>query len=277
MACQKYSKLSKKLCPSANVGGLFLRSGIYGKKSKFIEGGYDENFYKHQREISHRYASVIIPVVAKFVHPHSIIDIGCGEGGWLDYWQKVFGVEIYGVDGDYVDRNWLFIDKKFFHPLNLEERINFGKRFDLVQSMEVAEHLSPARADSFVEDLTKLGDVILFSAAVPTTGGVHHVNEQWQSYWANLFQKFGYVGIDCIRPKIWSDARLSVNRRQNCFIYVKSTELYRYPELQKYYLEHSQNTVYDMIHPQFFVDRINKFQNIFQQFQAYLAQIKQKK
>lgn len=103
-------------------------------------------------------------IFEKFVHPKNVIDIGCESGTWLAAWKKLFGVEIFGIDKNYVNETWLSIDKKFFHPLNLEKRINLDRHFDIVQSMEVAEHLSPARADSFVEDLTKFGDVILFSA-----------------------------------------------------------------------------------------------------------------
>lgn len=165
---------------------------------------YDEAFLKKQKEIEFRYASVILPVVSRFVHPQSVVDVGCCLGGWLDYWQKIFGVkEILGLDGDYVELSELSIDQKNFMSVNLEERINLDRRFDLVQSMEVAEHLTPERAESFVEDLTKLGDVILFSAAVTTAPGHNHVNCQWQSYWLKKFLKFGYVAVDCIRRQIW--------------------------------------------------------------------------
>lgn len=60
--------------------------------------------------------------------------------------------------------------------------MTFNRRFDLAMTIEVAEHLTPVRADSFVEDLTRLSDVVLFSAAIPAQGGINHVNEQWQSY-----------------------------------------------------------------------------------------------
>lgn len=216
-------------------------------------------------------------IFEKFVHPKNVIDIGCESGTWLAAWKKLFGVEIFGIDKNYVNETWLSIDKKFFHPLNLEKRINLDRHFDIVQSMEVAEHLSPARADSFVEDLTKLSDVILFSAAVIGQGGTNHVNEQMQSYWAKKFLRLGYVGIDCIRPKIWDNQQIPPWRRQNTLIYANSKELYRYPELQKYYLEHGENIIYDIVHPEMWISRLMHFQNTVQQFNAYLAQITQKK
>lgn len=223
---------------------------------------YDEKFYRGQKNPSVKSATEILPLVAEFVHPRSVVDIGCGVGGWLAVWQK-FGAEIYGVDGDYVDRTQLFIDEKFFHPANLEKRVTLKRRFDLAMSLEVAEHLSPERADSFVEDLTRLSDVILFGAAIPAQGGTGHVNEQWPSYWAQKFLRFGYVAVDCLRPKIWTNEAVEISRRQNTFIYAKSTELYRYPELQAHYLKYRDAQIFDVVHPKLWALMIREFKDFY--------------
>ena len=229
---------------------------------------YDENFYQRYKDGSYISASIILPLVAGFIHPRSVVDVGCGVGTWLSVWQKNFDAEIYGLDGDYVDRAQLFISEKNFHTANLEERITLDRRFDLAMTLEVAEHLSPARADSFVEDLTKLSDVILFRAAVPAQGGTNHVNEQWQSYWAKKFSAFGYVAIDCIRPRIWLNNNVDTWYRQNVLLYVKSTELYRYHGLQEFYLRHRDSTILDVVHPRMWIKRLINFQNLFKQMQT---------
>lgn len=190
--------------------------------------------------------------------------------------EKNFGAEVYGIDGDYVDRSQLFIDEENFYPLNLESRIVAEGRFDLAESLEVAEHLSPARADSFVEDLTKLSDVILFSAAIPSQGGTNHVNEQWQSYWAEKFLRFGYVAVDCIRPKIWQNVNVWAHYCQNIFIYVKSSELYRYPELQEFYLKHRDATIFDAVHPEMWIGRLSNFQNAYTQLRNAYEVLRQR-
>ena len=228
---------------------------------------YDENFYRLQKDGSFKSAATILPVVTKFIRPRSVVDVGCGVGTWLVAWKQLSGggINVYGIDGDYVDSSQLFIDKKFFHPANLEERVNLERRFDLAMTVEVAEHLTPARADSFVEDLTKLSDVILFSAAIPAQGGVNHVNEQWQSYWAEKFLRLGYVGIDCIRPSVWNNGNVEFWYRQNIFLYVKSTELYRYPELQDFYLKHRDGMIFNVVHPEMWISKIVNFQNSYNQ------------
>ena len=231
---------------------------------------YDEKFYRAQKDGSFRSAEATLPHVAEFIHPRTVVDVGCGVGTWLAVWQKNFGAEIFGIDGDYVDRSQLLIDEKFFHPANLEERISLNRRFDLAMTLEVGEHLSPARADSFVEDLTRLSDVILFSAAIPAQGGVNHINEQWQSYWAEKFSRRGYVTVDCIRPKIWANPAVELWYCQNILLYAKSTELYRYPELQEFYLRHRDATICDKVHPALYANVVLNFQNFYQQVQAYL-------
>ena len=231
---------------------------------------YDEKFYHLQKDGSYRSASIVLPALMKYVRPRSVIDIGCGVGTWLAVWKN-FGVEIHGVDGDYVDRSQLLIPEENFHPANLEKRLSVNAKFDLVETLEVAEHLTPARADSFVEDLTKLGDVILFSAAIIGQGGTNHVNEQMQSYWAEKFLRLGYVGIDCVRPQVWNEQQITPHYRQNTLVYVKRSELYRYPELQKYYLEHCDTIVYDLVHPGQWLFMLVNYQNAFRQFQAQLA------
>ena len=51
------------------------------------------------------------------------------------------------------------------------------RKFDLVVSLEVAEHLPSECAETFVDSLTGLGPIVLFSAAIPHQGGTNHANE----------------------------------------------------------------------------------------------------
>jgi hypothetical protein len=57
-----------------------------------------------------------------------------------------------GVDGPYVDRRHLMIDGDDFHPADLSQRIDLGRRFDLVQSLEVAEGLPRQKGGRFCRD-----------------------------------------------------------------------------------------------------------------------------
>jgi hypothetical protein len=61
---------------------------------------------------------------------------------------------------------------------NLNYAVDLGRRFDLVWSYEVAEHIHSAYTDVFLDTLTKHGDTIAMSAAKPGQHGYGHFNEQ---------------------------------------------------------------------------------------------------
>jgi hypothetical protein len=131
-----------------------------------------------------------------------------------------------GFEGSWVSE--LEDERIDFRQGDLELPLRGAERSDLVISLEVAEHLSAGRADSFVDDLCAIGDRILFSAAIPGQGGRGHVNEQWQSWWASKFTSRGYGVIDCVRPLIWNDALIPYWYRQNVLLYEKgATDEYR--------------------------------------------------
>lgn len=150
-------------------------------------------------------AECLIPIIDNLIHPKSVVDVGCGSGAWLSVFKNKYNCNILGIDGEYVNINNTLLSDNEFLPHNLEKKIDIIQinhdKFDLAISLEVAEHLSPSRAEGFVEDLTKLSDAILFSAAIPLQGGVNHINERPITYWVDLFQKKGFVPINCIRPK----------------------------------------------------------------------------
>jgi hypothetical protein len=139
--------------------------------------------------------------------------------------------------------------KNNFLKTDLSEPIDVERQFDLAISMEVAEHIEERKSDQFIKSLTDLAPVVLFSAAIPLQGGVHHVNEQWPDYWKEKFAKKDYILIDCIRPKVWNDARIKVWYIQNSFLFVKRDIVDNYPGLAKY---RSDTTMLSVVHPRLY-------------------------
>ena len=101
-------------------------------------------------------------------------------------------------------------------------KANDDKKFDLVICLEVAEHINKKYASDFVHKLCNLGDLVLFSAAVPEQGGNGHVNEQRLSYWISHFKKSDFVIKDAIRADIWNDRKIPVWYRNNIVLFVKA-------------------------------------------------------
>jgi SAM-dependent methyltransferase len=179
---------------------------------------YGAGYYAWQRQGAFDSARAMLPVVLDLLAPASILDVGCGTGVWLHVAGDHGIHDVLGVDGGTGE---LVIGSEKFTRVDLEQPLDVGRRFDLAISMEVAEHLAPSRAPSFVDDLCRAADVVLFSAAIPgqgAPGSGEHPNEQWQSYWAGLFAERGYRTIDAIRPVIWNDSRIAFWYRQNAFV-----------------------------------------------------------
>lgn len=158
-------------------------------------------------------------MVNELLRPASVLDVGCATGTWLAEWGRAGVSDLLGIDGDYVDRTALKLPRDRFKPIDLSRAFSLDRRFDLVQTLEVAEHLDQACADTFVASLTRHSDTVLFSAAIPGQGGTHHVNEQWPSYWAEKFEKAGYTAYDVVRPRFWTDSRVQYWYRQNTLLF----------------------------------------------------------
>lgn len=181
---------------------------------------YDADFYGFLSSFALESVRRMVPKLVSVLPLCSVVDFGCGEGAWLRAWSEA-GASVTGVDGPYIDRRHLLISPSEFHAADIAEPIDLGKQFDLVQSLEVAEHLPAAKAETFVDTLTAHGPLVLFSAAVPGQGGENHVNEQPLDYWRALFRKRGYLPIDYLRPLIVGEAAIQSWYRYNVLLYVK--------------------------------------------------------
>ena len=190
---------------------------------------YGSDFYRFLASFALRSARRIIPKLTAVVSVRSVVDFGCGQGAWLSAWAEA-GASVTGVDGPYIDRRHLLIDSRDFRADDLVAPIDLGRRFDLVQSLEVAEHLPAVKAEQFVDTLTAHGSHILFSAAVPGQGGENHVNEQPPDYWRTLFRERGYAAFDYLRPLICDDPAIARWYRFNSILYVRDDLAGRLPD-----------------------------------------------
>jgi hypothetical protein len=217
---------------------------------------YDKQFFDAQQHASLASAKHIVPLLIQWIAPKRVVDVGCGVGTWLSVFQEHGVEEILGIDGDYVERTMLHIPETAFMSHDLGKPLTTPHRFDLVLSLEVAEHLSQHHATTFVESLVSLGDVIAFSAAVPWQGwgdGLH-LNEQWPDYWVGLFRQNAYEPIDCIRPKIWANQHVCWWYAQNMLLFVKREHLMKYMHL---HTSGTQVPPLSLVHPKLLAEYAN--------------------
>jgi len=192
---------------------------------------YDRRFFISLANGSRRSAEVIVPLVLARYPARNVVDVGCGTGGWLSVFAQHGVADIQGIDGDYVDRLQLEIPSERFAAADLSRPVKFNRKFDLAVCLEVGEHLPAIDAPTLVESLSRLSEVVLFSAAIPGQRGTHHVNEQWPEYWARLFERHGYQAIDCIRPLIWNHDEVNWWYAQNTILYASAAAIASHPRL----------------------------------------------
>jgi SAM-dependent methyltransferase len=194
---------------------------------------YTPEFFASQQVESLQSAQEVVPILCDMIHPASVVDIGCGVGTWLSVFKGQGISEIQGVDGTYVNTAQLHIPRENFLPHDLTQPLPLARRFDLAMSLEVAEHLPEACAESFIQTLTRLAPVVLFSAAIPMQDGTGHVNEQWPEYWIEQFARQGYLLLDCMRPRLWENPKVAWWYAQNMFLYAHPDALQRHPALRE--------------------------------------------
>jgi SAM-dependent methyltransferase len=195
---------------------------------------YDFEWHKRFGDSTATSAVAAITLLREFLTFDSVLDIGCGDGRWLAECLTQGATQITGVDGAWTDLGRLEIpaDRMVIH--DLATRLDLGRRYDLALSLEVAEHVAEHAAETFVGNLARHSDVVFFGAAIPHQGGFLHVNEQWQSYWRDLFAKSGFVAYDPIRGQIWDDERVCYWYSQNALLYVSKDR----PDLQRATVEY---------------------------------------
>lgn len=191
---------------------------------------YSSIYYERLKEDSSASATAVIPIIKGLFHPTSVIDVGCGSGTWARVYLES-GCKVLGVDGNVVRGEQLLIPEEMFERHDLSKPFKLGRQFDLVNCLEVAEHLAKERADGFVEDLCRLSPVVVFSAAIPGQGGTHHVNEQWPDYWIPKFRSQGFKLFDCLRHLIWENREVAWWYAQNILVFVRADQAERFKEL----------------------------------------------
>lgn len=213
---------------------------------------YNKEFYEDQQGGSYLSAKEVLPIIFNLVHPKSVVDVGCGVGTWLSVCQELGIDDVLGLDGPYVSEEMLKIPTIKFKKADLSKPVDISRKFDLAMSLEVAEHLHESSAKKFIESLIELSDFVLFSAAIPLQGGHNHINEQWQSYWAEKFFENGYIVIDCVRPLVWGRDSVEWWYAQNAMLFVKKEILDERKDLEKLAVD-SRELQLDLVHPKNYI------------------------
>lgn len=162
----------------------------------------------------------------------SMVDIGCGPGGMREV-AKSFHISWDGVDGD----PKLF-EKKLLNNGMVKWDFTEGPlpncsrfHFDLGWSVEFLEHVAEEYQDNYMS-LFQRCDYVVCTAAPPGWGGHHHVNEQKQEYWIEVFKKYGFVFKPDETEEMRCHSTMKKNSKRRSFM--KSTGMFFINSMEPY-------------------------------------------
>jgi 2-polyprenyl-3-methyl-5-hydroxy-6-metoxy-1,4-benzoquinol methylase len=197
-----------------------------------------ENFEYPAADYNGISARELVPLLIAEYNPHSVLDLGCGQGEWLACMASHGIQDIFGIDG--FQPPGLTIPSHQFLHASLSEKIDLRREFDLCLCLEVAEHINEDSIEQFFDNIIRHSKIVIFSAAIPGQGGDNHVNEQPPSYWHKLFYERGYHTWDIFRPKIWNNKNIQWWYRQNIFV-ASCHDLYPSMSKEILFLVHPEN------------------------------------
>jgi hypothetical protein len=146
----------------------------------------------------------------------NILDIGCGDGTYCDYFT-MRGFSCTGIDGyDYPikDTGWSYYKRDLTKPEHLMPEL-LDNRHNLALCLEVGEHIPEDLQSAFILTLGCLvKHNLVLSWAKPGQGGIGHVNERPVLYVRGLLEVAGFS---------FNDIKTSILRQEATIPYLKET------------------------------------------------------
>jgi SAM-dependent methyltransferase len=154
---------------------------------------YDADYYAtHVEGPAVRSAGTIANSIITDLTPGRVVDVGCGTGALLEALREG-GCSVFGLEKSKEGLKYCAARNLDVAAFDLErDTVNDGRTFDVAVSMEVAEHLPKNVADRYVEIITALAPIVVFTAAPPGQPGTDHVNLQPPEYWIDKYQRRGF-------------------------------------------------------------------------------------
>jgi predicted O-methyltransferase YrrM/2-polyprenyl-3-methyl-5-hydroxy-6-metoxy-1,4-benzoquinol methylase len=180
---------------------------------------------EHLARYGPNFNSGMASYIARTIKPENTLEFGCGLGLYCHFLKtqldikKVFGIEPEPMGGVFDSPTGptqlainIFLDK---HPEPLEQK------FDLVMSIEVAEHIPREKHDFLFDFLVShTSNWIVFSGARVGQGGHGHISERDEEDWKSEFLKRGMIFQDELTWNIRQACNeKNINHQQNLMVF----------------------------------------------------------
>jgi len=170
--------------------------------------------YKSFQGLKGFMASVASRIVQD-INPTSVLEVGCALGFLVEALRDM-GVEAYGIDVSAYAIDNVREDIRQYCAVSsivtdsLPE--SFPKKYDLVISIEVIEHLFEEECMTAIEKLCSYGDRVIISSTSDDIEDETHYNVQQPEYRVKRFAKLGFYNQLNYKPDYISPASIYFKR-----------------------------------------------------------------
>lgn len=173
---------------------------------------FDGQYYQHscgepyaRNEVWMSYFRSVAQKIASEIQPKSVLDAGCAWGFLVEN-LRLEGIEAFGVDiSEYAIQKAHADIKPYVWVGSVADP--FPRKYDLIVSIEVLEHMPREQAEKAIENFSLHTDDILFSSTPLDFKEATHFNVQPPEYWAERFALQGFfqdVDFDAIFLTPWA-------------------------------------------------------------------------
>ena len=153
---------------------------------------YNERFFQLNTEDSSPMAAYMVPRLTDLLELKTVLDLGCARGLYVAAFMEN-GVTAIGLEGARAAvENPVRRATLIRHDLRKKlPRLRY--MFDLILSIEVAEHIEPEYEKVYIDNLTKhFAPYIVMTAAPPGQAGECHINLKPKEYWVEKIEARSY-------------------------------------------------------------------------------------
>jgi Methyltransferase domain len=159
---------------------------------------YGRYYYRHDCGVPYgrnehwlRFFGEVADGIVRDFHPTTVLDAGCAMGLLVEALRER-GVEAWGVDvSEYAISQVHDSVREHCRVGSLVEPL--PRRYDLVVSIEVVEHIPKAEADRAIANLCAATDRLLLSTSPGDYGEATHLNVQPPEAWSAALAREGFL------------------------------------------------------------------------------------
>lgn len=181
---------------------------------------YDAAYYQNHTKYYEKGISGFADFLRNNIEFCSLVDLGCGTGAFSASVQDE--KDVLGIDFSVGSREVSFLKPENFLVADLTQPLDLNKRFDVVMSLEVWEHMLPDCENVYLDNVCSLDPkVLIISCAVPGQIGRHHYTPHTHSEVIDTISARGFRLNETLTEKFRKIPKLATFYRKNTFVFNK--------------------------------------------------------